>query len=146
MLKLNASYSKKVPAEQEYSSQSYHAALEVELGTNLTEGEIVEKIHNTFEIVKRSVENEISGKMQVPNQSNTRSYPIKSSSYQQNGNNIKSNQTASNKQIKYLLDLARQKGIQANQLAQECGVNTVYDISKGQCSKMIDELQSRQAA
>ena len=31
MLKLNASYSKKVPAESEYSSQSYHCTIEVEL-------------------------------------------------------------------------------------------------------------------
>ena len=31
MLKLNASYSKKVPAEGEYTSQSYHASIEVEL-------------------------------------------------------------------------------------------------------------------
>ena len=30
MLKLNASYSKKIPAHEEYSSQSYHAAVEVE--------------------------------------------------------------------------------------------------------------------
>ena len=36
MLKLNASYSKKVPAEGEYSSQSYHASIEVELPDGLT--------------------------------------------------------------------------------------------------------------
>ena len=37
MLKLNASYSKKVPADGEYTSQSYHASIEVELpdGLNL---------------------------------------------------------------------------------------------------------------
>ena len=31
MLKLNASYSKKVPADGEYTNQSYHASIEVEL-------------------------------------------------------------------------------------------------------------------
>ena len=31
MLKLNASYSKKVPAGEEDSSQSYHASVEVEV-------------------------------------------------------------------------------------------------------------------
>ena len=35
MLKLNASYSKKVPAEGEYTSQSYHASIEVELPDGL---------------------------------------------------------------------------------------------------------------
>ena len=31
MLKLNASYSKKVPADGEFTSQSYHASIEVEI-------------------------------------------------------------------------------------------------------------------
>ena len=35
MLKLNASYSKKVPADAEYSSQSFHASVEVELPDGL---------------------------------------------------------------------------------------------------------------
>ena len=30
MLKLNAAYSKKVPADGEYTSQSYHASIEVD--------------------------------------------------------------------------------------------------------------------
>jgi hypothetical protein len=29
MLKLNASYSKKIPADSQYSSQSFHASVEV---------------------------------------------------------------------------------------------------------------------
>ena len=36
MLKLNASYSKKVPADGEYTSQSYHASIEVELPDGLS--------------------------------------------------------------------------------------------------------------
>ena len=59
MLKLNASYSKKVPAETEYSSQSYHAQVEVELDGGLLDPKLNEKIHNVFEIVRNSVENEI---------------------------------------------------------------------------------------
>ena len=45
MLKLNASYSKKVPAEGEYSSQSYHCSVEVELSDKLEGHEIQAKIH-----------------------------------------------------------------------------------------------------
>ena len=37
MLKLNASYSKKVPAEGEYSSQSYHASIKVEFPDGLNQ-------------------------------------------------------------------------------------------------------------
>ena len=45
MLKLNASYSKKVPAEGEYSSQSYHASVEVELPDGLTPEQLQGRIH-----------------------------------------------------------------------------------------------------
>ena len=55
MLKLNASYSKKVPAEGEYSSQSYHASIEVELPDGLTSEQLNSKIHDTFEMVRNSV-------------------------------------------------------------------------------------------
>ena len=45
MLKLNASYSKKVPAETEYSSQSYHASIEVEIPDGLTAEQLQSRIH-----------------------------------------------------------------------------------------------------
>lgn len=61
MIKLNASYSKKVPAEQEYSSKSFLACIEVELPTGATAKELQAKIHDTFELVKASVEAEITG-------------------------------------------------------------------------------------
>ncbi|MBQ9087237.1 MAG: hypothetical protein IJY46_00495 [Lentisphaeria bacterium] len=48
MLKLNASYSKKVPAEGEYTSQSYHASIEVELPDGLNSEQLNGKIHETF--------------------------------------------------------------------------------------------------
>jgi hypothetical protein len=59
MLKLNASYSKKVPAEQEYSSKSFMACVEAELPSGATPAELQQKIHETFLLVKQSVEDEI---------------------------------------------------------------------------------------
>ena len=56
MLKLNASYSKKVPAGEEYSSQSYHASVEVELPDGLTQEQLQARIHETFDLVRNSVE------------------------------------------------------------------------------------------
>ena len=44
MLKLNAAYSKKVPAEGEYTSQSYHASIEVELPDGLSQEQLNDKI------------------------------------------------------------------------------------------------------
>ena len=75
MLKLNASYSKKVPADTEYSSQSYHASVEVELPDGLTPEQLNSKIHETFALVRDSVEAELHGNTapqpaQVPQMSN----------------------------------------------------------------------------
>ena len=63
MLKLNASYSKKVPAEGEYTSQSYHASIEVELPDGLSAEQLNGKIHETFEMVRNSVEAELHGNL-----------------------------------------------------------------------------------
>ena len=62
MLKLNASYSKKVPAGEEYSSQSYHASVEVELPDGLSPDQLQTRIHETFDLVRNSVEAELHGK------------------------------------------------------------------------------------
>ena len=59
MLKLNASYSKKVPAGTEYSSQQYHCQIEVELPDGLTQEQIQGRIHETFGMVRDSVEAEL---------------------------------------------------------------------------------------
>ena len=50
MLKLNASYSKKVPADGEYTSQSYHASIEVELPDGLSAEQL-----NVVDIISRTV-------------------------------------------------------------------------------------------
>ena len=59
MLKLNASFSKKVPAEGEYSSQQYHCQIEVELPDGLNPQQLQEKVHNVFDFVRKSVETEL---------------------------------------------------------------------------------------
>ena len=59
MIKLNASYSKKVPAETEYSSQQYHCQIEVELPDGLNTQQLQAKVHDVFDFVRNSVEAEI---------------------------------------------------------------------------------------
>ncbi len=59
MLKLCTSYSKKVPADAEYSSQQYHCQVEVELPDGLTQEQIQGRIHETFGMVRDSVEAEL---------------------------------------------------------------------------------------
>ena len=52
MLKLNAAYSKKVPSEGEYTSQSYHASIEVELPDGLSQEQLNDKITEYAEYIK----------------------------------------------------------------------------------------------
>lgn len=134
MLKLNASYSKKVPAESEYSSQSYHASVEVELPDGLTTDQLQARIHETFALVRESVESEIHGTSQTVVQ------PVSLPAPQQTGGTgaAKNDGVASPKQIRYLLDLARNKGISAAQIAAKYGIASVDQLTRAQCSCLIN--------
>ena len=131
MLKLNASYSKKVPAEGEYTSQSYHASIEVELPDGLSQEQLNGKIHETFALVKESVEAELSEKTPAKQGGNI----------PQNGTNqpVQGNPPASPKQINYLLSLASRRGITPAQIAAQNNVASVNQLSKKQCSALIEQ-------
>ena len=134
MLKLNASYSKKVPAEGEYTSQSYHASIEVELPDGLSAEQLNGKIHETFEMVRNSVEAELHG--------NT---PANHGSYipQETKNQpAQNNPPASPKQINYLLTLASRRGITPQQIAAQNNVANITQLSKKQCSALIEQWRN----
>ena len=158
MLKLNASYSKKVPADTEYSSQSYHASVEVELPDGLTPEQLDARIHETFALVRDSVESELHGNtVQQPTQSaqtsNMQSQPGLYDNAPQNAskpaygkkNGTNSDAPASPKQVKYLLDLARQYGVSPDQIKAKFNVPSLESLSKTQCSRAIDELSGKAA-
>ena len=137
MLKLNASYSKKVPAEGEYSSQSYHASIEVELPDGLSQEQLQNRIHETFALVKDSVETELHGRpaKQLPEPAaQPVSRPVNSHSQK--------DVAASPKQIKYLLDLGRNLGWTPQQIAAKCNVTDVHDLTRRQCSDLINEWKA----
>ena len=155
MLKLNASYSKKVPADTEYSSQSFHASVEIELPDGLTTDQLNAKIHETFALVRDSVESELHGNaVQQPTQtSNTQSQPGLYDNPPQNAtkpaygkkNGTTSDVPASPKQVKYLLDLARQYGVSPDQIKAKFNVPALESMTKTQCSRAIDELSGKAA-
>ena len=158
MLKLNASYSKKVPADTEYSSQSFHASVEVELPDGLTQDQLNAKIHETFDLVRESVETELHGNNQqqasLPAQAqNMQSQPGLYDSPAQNTtkpaynkkNGTTSDAPASPKQVKYLLDLARQYGVSPDQIKTKFNVPSLESLTKTQCSRAIDELNGKAA-
>ena len=158
MLKLNASYSKKVPADTEYSSQSFHASVEVELPDGLTPDQLNAKIHETFALVRDSVESELHGNTvqqpaPTPQTPNTQAQPGRYDTTPQNAskstfgkkNGTTSDAPASPKQVKYLLDLARQFGINPEQIKAKFNVPSLESMTKTQCSRAIDELSGKAA-
>jgi len=155
MLKINASYSKKVPAESEYSSQSFHASIEAELPDGLTQEQLQERIHQTFEMVRQSVEAELHGNGAVKTEDSAPPAPPQNQSRQgyrpgsPNYGNKSKGQTqdgaASPKQIKYLLDLARINGVTPQQILTRFKVNALEELTRNQCSLAIDEFNGKAA-
>ena len=154
MLKLNASYSKKVPAEGEYSSQSYHASIEVELPDGLTQDQLQGRIHETFAMVRDSVEAELHGNILADheesaprNQQNQsrQGYRSGASNYGKGKGQSQEDASASPKQIKYLLDLARTNGVTPQQILTRFKVNALEELTRNQCSLAIDEFNGKAA-
>ena len=140
MLKLNTAYAKKVPAETEYSSQSYHVCMEVELSDGLTPEQIEAKIHENFDLLRKSVEDELKNNS-TPNQpallpaENVPNAPQMNPAQQNKNGYGKKNGTtseapASPKQVKYLLDLARQFGINPEQIKAKFNVHALESLTK----------------
>lgn len=142
MLKLNASYSKKVPAEGEYSSQSYHASVEVELPDGLTPEQLQGRIHETFEMVRNSVEAELGGKIPCAASGFNSPNGAKSGGQGNRSGDHKNDVPASPKQLSYLLDLARQRGVTPQQIAGRFQVVSIQQLSRKQCSDLINEWRA----
>jgi hypothetical protein len=140
MLRLNASFSKKVPIEgQDYSSQSYHASVEVEIPDGLNPEQLRERIHDTFALVRESVEIEFGHEVpalpaQVPQERHTAPAPAAEA-------------PASPRQVKYLTELALRQGLDLRDLADACqrefGVTSVEALSRRQASELIDRMSGR---
>jgi len=146
MIKLSTSYSKKVPIEgQDYSSQNFHASVEIELSDSLKPEEIQEKIHSTAELLRQSVDAELGQTRQPVQEKRGAFTPRQQNSRQQERAPEGSQRKASNKQVKYLTDLAGEQQVTLQDLNAEIfekfGVNGLYDLSAAQASEMIDSLQ-----
>ena len=147
MIKLNTSFSKKVPVQgQEFSSQSFHASIELELSDALTPEQIGEKIHRTGEFLRNAVDKELEGTAPADSGKGASAFP---GPQPQQGSERK----ASNKQVKYLTDLAAERKLTLQDLNADIrkrfGVENVYDLSAKQASALLDEMnggQRRRAA
>ena len=143
MLKVCTSYSKKVPTDQQYSSQQFHASVEVELSDALSPEQLQERIHQTFTVVRNTVESEISGTGEpTPAPASRLGGFHVAAGDKTNGNG---NGKASNAQIKYMTSLATEQDMRLSALNAYCQDNykieTIYDLTKKQASELVDSLK-----
>ena len=138
MLKLNASYSKKVPTSEQFSSQSYHCSVEVELSDAATPEQLQAKIHDTFALVRDAVESELHGKPAAKPEPTAQGASPESAKPDA--------AKASNKQVKYLLDLAKGKGLTLSALnarvQERFKAESIYDLARKDASRLVDELKA----
>jgi len=148
MLKAIVSYSKKIPVPgSEFSSQGYSLSLETEIPES-DPAAIKARLHQTFETVKASVEEELSGAKPAQQQ---QAEPQFGGQRQQPP---AGERKASNAQIKYLMDLAAEQKIPLQDLNADVqrrfGVSGIYDLTSKQASAVLDDLkgagQRRRAA
>ncbi|MBO7089475.1 MAG: hypothetical protein J6W70_06190, partial [Lentisphaeria bacterium] len=126
------------------------ASVEVELPDGLTPEQLNAKIRETFALVRDSVEVELHSEPVNTQTSNVPPLPIPLAQPQQNKpayskNSKTADAPASPKQIKYLLDLARQFGVSPDQLKVRFNVPALESLTKTQCSRAIDELSGKAA-
>ena len=139
MLKAIVSYSKKIPVPgSEYSSQGYSLSLESEIPES-DPAAIQARLHQTFDMVKTSVEQELAN----GNAPKVGTPPAQVQQPQQ-----RTGEKASNKQIKFLTDLATQRGLSLSDLNADVqrrfSVAGIYDLSRRDASALLDELNGRQ--
>ena len=150
MLKAIVSYSKKVPVpDADFSSQGFSLSLETEV-TETDPTAIQARLHQTFELVKASVEQELAQSKGAPaqQQDHRPNQPNPSSQPPQRNNG--GSEKASNKQIKFVTDLATQRGIALSEInadvQRKYGVGGLYDLTRKQASELLDELNGKRKA
>lgn len=144
MIKLKTSFSKKVPASTEYSSQSYHCEIECEVPDGLTQAQLQQKVHDTFEFVRNAVEKELNGSATATSPTATQSTAPQSAPISSYGNNnngsahaTANNNLASAKQINYLLSLSKRNGWSLDKLLSHCHIEALEQITSRDCSNLI---------
>lgn len=136
MLKAIVSYSKKIPVPaSEFSSQGYSLSLETEI-PDRDPAMIQARLHETFELVKASVEGELEKQAgQTPTATGTPKEVAKP-------------ERASNAQVKFITDLASQRGTALSVLNADVrkryGVDGIYDLTKKQASELLDSMNGKQ--
>jgi hypothetical protein len=143
VLKISASYSKKVPGTEPYSSEGVHVSIEAEVPQSLLAEpqELQGHIQEMFREVRASVEQQLEGER--------RPGPVLAASRQPafprpagNGAQPRAS-TASPRQIQYAASLAKRVwNLSPEELARELGVSRLDELTGKQASDLIERLKA----
>jgi hypothetical protein len=138
MLKINASYGLK-EGRPNYGSESALCSVEMELSDSVSAEELKLKIHDAFCIVREQVGAELTANGSGSSAADDRA---RESS---RGDRRPMQGRATHKQISFLCDVARDRGVEISELnarARELyGVDGLYSLTKADASKLIDSLK-----
>jgi len=139
MLKINASYGLK-EGRANYGSESALCSVEMEVSDSISAEELKRKIHSAFCIVREQCKAELSanGNGEHPGLGDPGSNTVDLPPTRGNGK-------ASNKQIKFITDLANRQGIGLSEMnariRERFGIDSLYDLDKKQASAVLDGLK-----
>jgi len=123
MIKISAGYSKKIPGEQQYSSDAFHLTLEAEVPDLLVNDpdSLRKKISDIFREARQNVEHQVNG----------------------NGSRTSQPQEmASEKQKSFIVSLARRRhGMTPEDLSKWNGGVDLARMTKRDASRLITELK-----
>ena len=137
MIKISASFTKKVPGDEPYSSDGVHLGVEIELPDPVltNQQEFSTAVRRLFRQARDEVEHQVAGPR--PHDNGSTNGNGRSAS---NGNGNRP-QLASPRQIDFLLSLARRNAnLSPTQILDEAGVEKLTDLTKNQASSLIDRF------
>ncbi|MCZ6691407.1 MAG: hypothetical protein O7H41_17605 [Planctomycetota bacterium] len=139
MIKLHASYSKKIPAESQYSSKSFHASLEVEVADEIAKDG--DQLQQKLRTIWRDLQTAVEAQIQESNGNPAPMPPAVKGQAPENGND-----RASPRQINYLTLLGRKAknwGLAELEsfVKNRFGNSGIYDLSKAEASMLIEEFR-----
>lgn len=139
MIKISASFSKKIPGDEPYSSDAVHLGVEIELPDPVLtdQQEFSAAVRRLFSQARQEVEHQVSGpRSQLNGNSNGNDrHPAN------NNGNSRRPQLASPRQIDFLLSLARRNAnLSPTQILDEAGVDKLTELTKSQASSLIDRF------
>ena len=165
MLKVSASVAHKRPGPEQFSSRSYHAGLEEELPSGISEDEIRERVRSIYILLESAVQDQLEKEEADENSFRPVKEHNRISSYNRNGSNGgnggnggngsgrgggngRKARMASQAQCKAIFAISHSLDLQKSEIIDmvqdQFGASRVEDLQMREASQFIEHLKSLQ--